>query len=1098
MALEHVSEVGVYQDLAAGMLSVVYLMLVYYLFVIKNRSFTSYDIKPHILPNSQLNISDFISHTVKVKTGLFIRSFPEFDVKKGFFIMDALVWFEFNPSLISLEGIDDFTFGSASRTVKSKPDIHLGNNNDLLVKYSVQIFFSANMDNRFFPMNDHQLFIVLTNEHFTPYEIVFDVKTSFFDFSDDLNTQDWYIYSKQVESGYVDICLDEDDKAQILFPRVVFILSLKKAGLRKVALIIIPILILVFLSTTSALPILAASTLSIAIGCLTGMLGYRYVINSISPNVGYYTLAEHIYNVALGLCFLTFAITLNKNFIQLTPFGMDVGVLWFAAVKIIMLVCIYYLLYRWNPYLNRNSSDVSSSTYKHRVLGKSKQYQNITLSDFLAYMKTANQHVSPDNDDPFSPDYSGFYNKYRIKLFKRTWIARMSTKFYCCSPTFITDLLLNCHSMYQAEYAALNGHDYILKLPVSDNSNVIVFGDLSGSFHDLGIHLQQLKKMGVLDEQLQLLSPNDYIIFNGNVISGSPFLLETLSIVMILLLKNPNQVFYVQGESENYHTTLTQPIGQEIGCKLANIQNNLLKTIPVLMERFLSSLPLAIYLQKTDQNKTSIVRITSRKIEKTDKTNQLFKMFILQPSKTLETFELNNDTMPCEFTLGIELDAIIQKSDSLQTSHSGKTVSLLPPAKGTMVWGICSSFRLLGNSDTGFVVLKTPAAAPNWTLNVYKQARDVLHDYHMDVFNMMYAYILNDQSSSLRESVSQDEFILSSTMDLSKTASIVSQRIYHGIYTKLIEQNGLGGIRGRRLKLAIVDDEYTPAIAKKNVLELIDHYPSKIILSPVGTPTIENYSQLIYDKKIMVMFPISGGSLLRKPEFDHLVFFRSSFSKEGQELIKFAVDKKGARRFAVFYQDDSYGIGVLNGVKATLEAIQVDWIPVPYQRNNPNIERGVMEIRNFNADAILFFSTAPAAIALIHHLGIPQVSNMSLIAISYASNHFQEFLQSVNLKLIRTHLVPPLDANIQIVKEYHQSLKNHRFNIGPSDESLEGYINMNLLSYLMESIDPPITKEKMIERIHAFQPINYKGLPLQFNPMTRELYNEIWIESDMP
>ena len=45
--------------------------------------------------------------------------------------------------------------------------------------------------------------------------------------------------------------------------------------------------------------------------------------------------------------------------------------------------------------------------------------------------------------------------------------------------------------------------------------------------------------------------------------------------------------------------------------------------------------------------------------------------------------------------------------------------------------------------------------------------------------------------------------------------------IYHGIYTKLIEQNGLGGIRGRRLKLAIVDDEYTPAIAKKNVYRLV-------------------------------------------------------------------------------------------------------------------------------------------------------------------------------------------------------------------------------------------------------------------------------------
>ena len=430
------------------------------------------------------------------------------------------------------------------------------------------------------------------------------------------------------------------------------------------------------------------------------------------------------------------------------------------------------------------------------------------------------------------------------------------------------------------------------------------------------------------------------------------------------------------------------------------------------------------------------------------------------------------------------------------TEGSGKTLSLLPPAKGVMVWGICSSFRLLDNSDTGFVLLKTRASAQNWQFDVYQQPRERLLNYHINSFNMMYGYSINDQSLPSEGCASQEDFILSSTMDLSKTALIVSQRIYHGIYTKLIEQNGLGGIHGRHLKLAIFDDEYAPAMAKKNVLKLIERYPSKIMLSPVGTPTLEEYSQLILDKKILVMFPISGGSILRKPDVDHLVYFRSSFAKEGQELIKFAVEKKGARRFAVFYQDDSYGLGVLNGVKQTLEEIQLDWIPVPYQRNNPNIERGVMEIRNFNADAILFFSTAAPAIALIHQLGIPQVSNMSLIAISYASNSFQEFLQSINLKLIRTHLVPPLDSDILIVKEYHQSLKQDRFNMGPSDESLEGYINLSLLSYIMESIDPPITKDKIIERINAIQPFNYKGLPLQFNPMTRELYNEIWIESD--
>ena len=186
-------------------------------------------------------------------------------------------------------------------------------------------------------------------------EVVFDVNNACFDSSDDLNTQDWYVFSKHVESGYVDIRLQENTNQPILYPRVIYTLDFKKTGLRKVALIIMPIMLLLFLASTSALPILETSTLGIAIGCVTGMLGYRYVINSISPNVGYFTLAEHIYNIALGLVFFTFALTLNKSFIKYSPFGMDLGILWFILIKIIMLSSLYYLLFRWKRSFERAS-----------------------------------------------------------------------------------------------------------------------------------------------------------------------------------------------------------------------------------------------------------------------------------------------------------------------------------------------------------------------------------------------------------------------------------------------------------------------------------------------------------------------------------------------------------------------------------------------------------------------------------------------------------------------------------------------------------------------------------------------------------------------
>ena len=1117
MSVEIISGINLSQYFVVATIQVVYFVAMYFLFMVKNRTFISYDPKPSLLPLSLFHPLDDLSKIVNVKTGLFIKSFPVFDMTKSYFVMDAMIWFEFNPSLVSLEGIDNFTFENASRVIKSNPDIRISNDK-LFVKYNVMVWFSANLDNRFFPMTDHQVFIVITNEHYSPNEIMFDVKHSYFDFSEDMNTQDWDVHGKHVETGYVDLCLEEYGDRTISYPRVIFTLDLKKTGLRKVALIVMPILLIQYLATIAPLPLLhhSSSTLSISIGAITGLLAYRYVINNVSPNVGYFTLAEHIYNVALTMVFITFAITLTKIYIEFSPFGVDLGFFWFPFNKTVMFIFVSYLLFRWKPHLKPNQ-DKALSRIKHWLLSnKSIQYKRVTLSDFLDSIKTRAQDVSPDNDDPLHPVYTEFYHHYRINKFGKTWLSpwRLSwwkRETYCCSPKFIADLLIACQRVVE-----LNNTPYLLKLPIIDDSNVVIFGDISGSFHALVSHLQHLNKMNILDDQLQLVRPNDYIIFNGNVIEGSPYLLETLSLVMMLLLKNPDQVFYIAGECERDQVWKNQALAQEIEFKLLSLPGDELKIMPDLMARFLNSLPLAIYLQNTKQDKTGLVRISScslNTMDERDEKNQLVKDWVCDDNSE-RIFYLNGTELPCEFPAGIPLSAIIQRDETLKAIRSGKTLSLCQPNKGVLVWSICSSFRLLGTSDTGFVLLKTCSFTQNWQLHVYHQPRGVLFDYQANAFSMMYGDILNGSSTllgamdisdlgvpemkytqTLEQSVMHDELILNSTMDLSKTASLISLNVCHGIYTRLIEQNGFGGIHEEKLKLVIFDDEYSPDLARKNVTHLIHHYPSKIILSPVGTPTLEAYSQLIQDKKMLVMFPVSGGSLLRKHEFDHIVYFRPSFAKEGQELIKFAVEQKGVRRFAVFYQDDSYGLGVLNGVKQTLADIQVDWIPIPYQRNNPNIERGATEIRNFNADAILFFSTAAPSIALIHQLGIPQVSNMSLIAISYACNGLQGYLKSLNLTLIRTHLVPPLDADIPIVNEYHQSIKMGRFNMGLSDESLEGYINMHLLSYIMESIDGPITKEKIIETVHALKPFDYKGLPIQFNPMTREMYNEIWIES---
>ena len=70
------------------------------------------------------------------KTGLFIKSFPVFDAIKNSFMVDSVVWFEFNGDEVMLETIDKFSFDNGKIMSKSPPDIKVVNGK-IFAKYNV-------------------------------------------------------------------------------------------------------------------------------------------------------------------------------------------------------------------------------------------------------------------------------------------------------------------------------------------------------------------------------------------------------------------------------------------------------------------------------------------------------------------------------------------------------------------------------------------------------------------------------------------------------------------------------------------------------------------------------------------------------------------------------------------------------------------------------------------------------------------------------------------------------------------------------------------------------------------------------------------------
>ncbi len=265
---------------------------------------------PHIDINME-QIKQARFFTVRVNTGLFIKNIPVFEEIKNLFRIDAIIWFEFDPSAIMLETVEKFSFDNGKILSKSPPNIKVGGEK-IFVKYDIT--FEVKTDLRYyrFPFDDHRLSMVLANNLVTPDEMVFIVEKPAFRIAENIFVSNWVIYDSNVHFGYTFVTLDQVKKTEIVTPKALFMINFVKASMRDIFIVFLPIFAACFLALFSfLLSIFDVKTrFGLATSGLTALLGYRFVIERLMPKVGYFTTTDEVYLFLLLFIFSIFAFQL--------------------------------------------------------------------------------------------------------------------------------------------------------------------------------------------------------------------------------------------------------------------------------------------------------------------------------------------------------------------------------------------------------------------------------------------------------------------------------------------------------------------------------------------------------------------------------------------------------------------------------------------------------------------------------------------------------------------------------------------------------------------------------------------------------------------
>lgn len=133
----------------------------------------------------------------------------------------------------------------------------------------------------------------------------------------------------------------------------------------------------------------------------------------------------------------------------------------------------------------------------------------------------------------------------------------------------------------------------------------------------------------------------------------------------------------------------------------------------------------------------------------------------------------------------------------------------------------------------------------------------------------------------------------------------ISMRL--GIQAAFHEVNRAGGVHGRRLELAVLDDAYEPEAAVANTQALIREQEVFALIGAVGTPTARAAVPVALDASVPYIAPFTGAAFLRDPMWSNVINLRASYNQETEEMVARLTEDMGIKRIAVLYQDDSFG-----------------------------------------------------------------------------------------------------------------------------------------------------------------------------------------------
>jgi len=343
------------------------------------------------------------------------------------------------------------------------------------------------------------------------------------------------------------------------------------------------------------------------------------------------------------------------------------------------------------------------------------------------------------------------------------------------------------------------------------------------------------------------------------------------------------------------------------------------------------------------------------------------------------------------------------------------------------------------------------------------------------------------------------------------TAAGLGTELYRGAQAYYADVNARGGVHGRMITVAALDDGYEPTPCIGNTVRLIEKDAVFFLSNYVGTPTLTRALPVIKqyaDQQVILVGNFTGAQPQREdPYAEHVFNIRASYRQEMAALVE-QFWRLGARRFGVYYQIDAYGRSGTDGVARALAQrgarIAAEATYARGAKFQDDMGPAVKALRNAAVDVVLCTGAYQGCGAFVRSARdldwkIP-ISNVSFVGsdamLALLLQQAKAGGRDYTPALINSQVVPSYDdTSLTAVAEYRalmarhapqvpEALRDAKYTPQPlSFISLEGFVNAKVVVEALGRAGQRPTRASLRQGLESMKNVDLGiGAPLTFGP----------------